>query len=635
MARVDPDERAALTGHHRPIVLLERHRGAGPDRFRVADEVAPGNPDLGVMLAYTPVHHLLLGLPGDPPGARVLVMTSGNLAGEPIVTDDDEARDRLAPLADAWLTHDRAIHVPCDDSVVRVVDGVALPVRRSRGYAPMPVHLPFRASPVLAVGGDLKNTFSLAEGHRAWMSAHVGDMDDYRTQQTFGRAERHLEELTGVRPEAVVADLHPGYRTHRWATDHAVGRPVTLVQHHHAHVAATMADAGHDGSRRVLGVAFDGTGYGDDGAVWGGEFLLADYAGYERVAHLGYVALPGGDAGVRNPCRMALSHLRSAGIAWSREHASVRACSDEELRLLDHQLERGFGTAPTSSMGRLFDAVASLVGVCHRVGYEAQAAIELEGLARSAPASAGAYSFGAPDEAGSVDCAPLLQAIVADLRSGTDPARVAARFHGAVVALVTDTAVRVCAATRRRGGHPVGGRVRQHPAGLRLPPLAHRRGPDRAPAPHGPPDGRRPRPGPGRRPQPSFPRRERHCPRGGPAAGDGALMCLAVPGRVLATWDKDGTPMATVDFGGVTKEVCLAYVPDTVVGDYAIVHVGFALQRLDEESALETLALFRQMGELDAEFGDHWGRAADQAGLPRPDGTDGTGPGTTEQEVTR
>ena len=447
VARVGPAERAALAGHHRPIVLLARHRVAGPDVLPVADEVAPGNPDLGVMLAYTPIHHLLLGLPGDPAGPRVLVMTSGNVAGEPIVTDDAEARDRLAPLADAWLTHERAVHVPCDDSVVRVVDGAVLPVRRSRGYAPMPVHLPFRAAPVLAVGGDLKNTFSLADGHRAWMSAHIGDMDDYRTQQAFAEAERHLEELTGVRPEAVVADLHPGYRTHRWAADHARGRPVTLVQHHHAHVAATMADAGHDGSRRVLGVAFDGTGYGDDGAVWGGEFLLADYAGYERVAHLGYVALPGGDAGVRNPCRMALSHLRSAGIGWSREVASVRACGDEELRLLDRQLDRGLNTAPTSSMGRLFDAVASLVGVCHRVGYEAQAAIELEGLARSAPAGTGCYSFGAPDATGSIDCGPLLRAVVADLRAGTDPARVAARFHGAVVALVTDTAMHVCAAT--------------------------------------------------------------------------------------------------------------------------------------------------------------------------------------------
>ena len=247
----------------------------------------------------------------------MLVLTSGNLSGEPIVTSDEEAWDRLAPLADAWLGHDRPIHVPCDDSVVRMVDGAELPIRRSRGYAPFPIALPVPVRPALAVGGDLKNTFCLGDDRYAWLSAHVGDMDDLSTLQAFERAEQHLEELTGVRPEVLVADKHPAYRSRQWAELHADGRPVIGVQHHHAHIASVLAEHGYDGGR-VIGFAFDGTGYGDDGAVWGGEVLLADYAGFERYAHLKYVQLPGGDAGVLNPCRMALSHLRAAGLPWDR-----------------------------------------------------------------------------------------------------------------------------------------------------------------------------------------------------------------------------------------------------------------------------------------------------------------------------
>jgi hydrogenase maturation protein HypF len=462
VAALTPLERALLAGHHRPIVLATARDHDGvhdsdhdsdshddqADRLRLADAVAPGSADVGLLLPYTPVHHLLLGLPGDPPGPPALVMTSGNLTGEPIVTDDAEARNRLTGLVDAWLTHDRPIHVPCDDSVVRVVDEVELPVRRSRGFAPLPLTLPFEVPPALAVGGDLKNTFCLAEGRLAWMSAHVGDMDDLATQGAFAVAEQHLEALTGVRPGALACDLHPGYRTRRWAEQHAAERPVTGVQHHHAHVASTMAEHGLDGSRRVLGVAFDGTGYGDDGAVWGGEFLVADYRSYERVAHLGYVPLPGGDAGVRNPCRMALSHLRAAGLPWDPDLPCVAACSPEELRLLRTQLSRGLRCAPTSSMGRLFDAVASVAGVCHRVGYEAQAAMELESRARRTPLTR-RYAFGIePTTTGpwTVDADPVLAAVADDVRAGTLTATVAAGFHAAVVDLVVEVAERVRAA---------------------------------------------------------------------------------------------------------------------------------------------------------------------------------------------
>ncbi len=399
------------------------------------------------MLAYTPLHHLLLGLPGDPSGPEILVMTSGNLSGEPIVTDDAEARERLAGLADGWLAHDRGIHVPCDDAVVRAVDGVELPVRRSRGYAPMPLSLPFEAPPTLAVGADVKNAFCLAEGRLAWLSGHVGDMDDLTTLEAFGTAEEQLRTITGVRPEHLVSDRHPAYRSRRWALDHADGRPVLEVQHHHAHVASTMAEHGLGSGDRVLGIAFDGTGYGDDGAAWGGEFLAATYASYTRVAHLSYVDLPGGDAGVRNPCRMALSHLRAAGLPWDDRLPAVRACQDDELRLLDQQLIRRTACVPTSSMGRLFDAVASLAGVCHRAEYDAQAAMELE--ARTGPVDAPGYAFAITEADGTwrLEAAPLVAEVVEDVLAGHSPGLVATRFHQAVADLTVEIALRQVSTT--------------------------------------------------------------------------------------------------------------------------------------------------------------------------------------------
>ncbi|MEH0515950.1 MULTISPECIES: carbamoyltransferase HypF [unclassified Streptomyces] len=462
LVRLGPEERSLLEGPARPVVLMRRlPRPSDADgRPCPAEAVAPRSPDLGVMLPYTPLHHLLLGLPGDPAGPRLLVMTSGNVSGEPIVTDDAEALERLAHLADAWLTHDRPIHVPCDDSVVRVCDGEPLVIRRSRGYAPLPLSLPLPVRPALAVGGDLKNAFCLAADRRAWLSAHIGDMDDLATQQAFGRAVAQLQSITGVRPETLASDRHPGYRSARWADRNAARRPVVRVQHHHAHIAAAMAEHGLDGTRAVIGVAFDGTGHGDDGAVWGGEFLLADYDGFTRFAHLAYVPLPGGDAAVRRPYRMALAHLRAAGIGWSTDLACTAACPPDELPLLERQLERGLNCVPTSSMGRLFDAVSSLAGVCHRAGYEAQAAVELEGAAVHAPAAdTAAYAFAlhvpedgrdAASAGGALraDPAPVLAAIVGDLRAGVAPGVVAARFHRAVTALVH----RVCVRARELHG---------------------------------------------------------------------------------------------------------------------------------------------------------------------------------------
>ena len=437
---VNDEEQALLTGAPRPIVLLSRRPDADE---RLAAAVAPGNPDLGVMLPHTPLHTLLFGLDGDDPGPQVLVMTSGNLGGDPIVTDDAEALSRLSTLADSWLRHDRPIQVPCDDSVVRIIDGAEMAIRRSRGYAPLPIALPFPVAPVLAVGADLKSVCAVAEGRYAWMSQHIGDMDDLATIEAFGATEQHMRLLTGVVPERLVADAHPGYRSSQWAQSHAGERVVVTVQHHHAHIAAVMAEHGLDGSEPVIGIAFDGTGYGDDSAIWGGEVLVADYKEYRRASHLAYVPLAGGEVSVRRPYRMALAHLRAAGIDWHEDLACVTACPPGERDVLRHQLDTGFGCTPTSSMGRLFDAVASLIGVRHIVDFEAQAAIELEGLARSWVGKAGpseSYCFGHVDPL-CFDAAPLIRAIVADLDAGTDRALIAARFHQALAELVLDLAV--------------------------------------------------------------------------------------------------------------------------------------------------------------------------------------------------
>jgi hydrogenase maturation protein HypF len=447
-AEVGAAERGLLSSPARPIVLLRRRADARDALARVA----PGLAEIGFMLPYTPLHHLLLGLDGDAPGPRLLVMTSANLSGEPLAFEDEDAFTRLAGIVDAWLTHDRPIHVPCDDSVLRVCDGEPLALRRSRGYVPLPITLPVPARPALAAGGDLKNTLCIAAGSRAWLSAHVGDMDDVATQQAFERAGRQLAAITATRPELFAADAHPGYRSTRWVERNATGARV-LVQHHHAHIASAMAEHGLDGRSPVIGVAFDGTGYGLDGAVWGGEFLLADFAGFQRFAHLAYVPLPGGDTAVHRPYRMALAHLAAAGIAWSDHLPCTRACPPEERRVLARQIERGVNCVPTSSMGRLFDAVSALIGVCQRAGYEAQAAMELEALAVAhlGAADLPRYRFAvhahgtAPLTA---EPAGLLEAVIADLEHGTPAGLIALAFHHAVADLVTD----LCVAARARHG---------------------------------------------------------------------------------------------------------------------------------------------------------------------------------------
>ncbi|HYY10714.1 MAG TPA: carbamoyltransferase HypF [Kineosporiaceae bacterium] len=439
-ADVDDVEAGLLTSSRRPVVLLRPRPGAG-----VADEVAPRGGRVGLMLPPSALHLLLLGLPTDPPGPAALVLTSGNLSGEPIVTDDEEAVRRLSGIADAWLRHDRPIEVACDDSVVEVVDGDPSPVRRSRGEAPLPIPLPVTVEPTIAAGGDLKNVFCVAEGRSAWLSAHVGDMDDIATQRAFARAVDHLQSLVDVEPRRLVVDTHPLYRSARGAEDAAVEQGMVLqrVQHHHAHVASVLAENGYASEQPVLGVAFDGSGHGDDGAVWGGEVLLAGYGGYRRFAHLSYVPLAGGDAAVRRPYRMALAHLDAAGVAWDEALPCVAVAPTRERSVLAHQLRTGLACVPTSSMGRLFDAVASLAGVCHEVGYEAQAAMELQALAeRSAAEGAYPLPLVAP-AAGPLqwDCGALVRAVADDVLSGAGAGAVGVRLHRGVAAAVVRAAL--------------------------------------------------------------------------------------------------------------------------------------------------------------------------------------------------
>lgn len=447
IADVTTDEAALLTSAARPIVLL---RSRAPRA--VVHGVAPGNPRLGVLLPYTPLHHLLFApVPGhDCPVPEVLVMTSGNLSDEPICYTDDDARTRLGAVADAFLVHDRPIHVPCDDSVVRVVDGAVLPIRRSRGYAPLPIRLPVEAPPLLAAGGELKNTFCVARGRDAWLGQHIGDMGSLETLGAFEHGTRHLEGLYGITPAGVAADLHPGYHTRAWAERTAPGAPIT-VQHHHAHFAALLAEHGEPVDATAIGVVLDGTGYGTDGTIWGGEVLLGGYRGVERIAHLRPVPLPGGDAAIRRPYRAALAHLWAAGLPWMYDLPPVAAAQPGELDVLARQLERGTQCVPATSMGRLFDAVASLIGVRHVVTYEAQAAMELEELAADSTGDRARYRFDVVD--GVIDPAPLLAAIAEDVRADRPVAAMAAGFHEAVAEVLAGVAT---AAARRHGVGTVG-----------------------------------------------------------------------------------------------------------------------------------------------------------------------------------
>ena len=435
-AFLDEAERALLRSPARPIVLLERR-----PESTIARECAPMQDWIGVMLPYTPLHHLLLERAEGIP--EVLVMTSGNLSEEPIATGNDEARHRLSPLADGFLMHDRDIHIRCDDSVVRNFDGQVYPIRRSRGYAPFPVKLPWSALPLLAAGSELKNTFCITNQEYAFLSHHIGDMENYETLKSFEEGVAHFERLFRVRPQALACDLHPNYLATRYAQERSEreGIPSISVQHHHAHMAACMAE--HRLDEPVIGVAFDGTGYGEDGAIWGGEFLVGDYMSYQRAAHLEYFPLPGGDTSIKQPARTALALLWSTGLDWEETLMPVKEFCAEDRSILRTQLEKRINAPDTSSMGRLFDAAAALATGRQKVNYEGQAAIEFEALAD--PTEEGGYRFEL--EESQIRVRSVVESMIRDVLAGIPPTKISARFHNGLAEMVRETVLKISADT--------------------------------------------------------------------------------------------------------------------------------------------------------------------------------------------
>ncbi|HEY3905042.1 MAG TPA: carbamoyltransferase HypF [Streptosporangiaceae bacterium] len=434
LCHLDETAERALRSRRGPIVLLQKRQDRDPRP--IAEAVAPANRQLGIMLPYTPLHHLLARA-----AARPLVLTSGNISDEPIAYTDDDAQDRLAPIADAFLHHDRAIHIRTDDSVVRPFRGRESVLRRSRGYAPEPVRLRnigFRR-PVLACGAELKNTFCLGKGDRAVISQHIGDLENAATLRSFTEGIEHLGRLFDIEPELIAHDLHPDYLSTKYAIDLADRQPsleLVGVQHHHAHIASCLADNGSTGP--VIGVAFDGTGYGTDGTIWGGEFLVGDLTGMRRAAHLATVPLPGGAAAIRQPWRMAAAYLDAAYPDGDQPGLDVQRRNADQWATITSMARRGINAPKTSSAGRLFDAVAAILDVRDRIHYEGQAAIELEQLA--APAETGLYP--------KASTTALVRAIVEDVSAGIPRDIIAARFHNTVAAMIVAT----CADLRDQTG---------------------------------------------------------------------------------------------------------------------------------------------------------------------------------------
>ncbi len=546
------EEDALLRSPARPIVLLRRREDAP-----IAEAVAPGSPWLGLMLPYTPLHHLLCTDTG-----RALVMTSGNLTDEPIAFDDTDAERRLGRIADLFLSHDRPIHRRCEDSVVRV----GFPIRRSRGYAPTALRLPVAAErPLVAAGAELKSTFTVVRGGEAFLSAHLGDLSSEHAYTAF-RADLELYlDMLGVEPAAIACDLHPDYLSTRWAWEQ--GLPLVEVQHHHAHAAACLAEHGETGP--ALAVVLDGTGLGTDGTIWGGEVLRCDLRDFERVAHLEPVALPGGEAAVHEPWRVAAAYLERAErpVPWER-WAAVRQSLDVNAPL-------------SSGAGRLFDAASAVLGIRERVSYEAQAAIELEHLAGDAVAAP--YTCRVED--GVVHGADLVAAVYDDVRSGREAERDRRRLPRGRRSGVRR---RVRRGREGRNGRPLGG-LPPEPASARLSALrARARG---IPRPH--PRVRAPE------------RRGGELRSGGSGCREARVMCLGIPGQIVDIADREGG-LATVDVSGVRRSVSVALVdePSAPVeeGDWVLIHVGFALARIDEEQARETLELLHRGLELQREL---------------------------------
>ncbi len=436
---VSDEDRKALQSPRHPIVILPRRPGSW-----ISPSVSPGNNTLGVMLPYTPLHSLLFGeSTEDLPALAALVMTSGNLSEEPIVTSNQEALSRLNHVVDALLLHNRRIHMRVDDSVVRVFRGKERVMRRSRGYVPAVIDLGAPFAEILACGPELKNTFCLTRGQYAIMSQHIGDLENYETLCFFEETLANLKKLFRIEPRVIAYDLHPSYLSTQYALEQH-GLQKIGVQHHHAHIASCMAENGL--SEKVIGVALDGTGFGTDGKIWGGEFLVADFEQFERRAQLRYVPLAGGDAAIRQPWRSALSYLRETyGNELPDDLPLWKEVPERDRKLVGKMLEQGINTVATSSCGRLFDAVASILGLRHEINFEGQAAIELEMAVHDG--TEGVYPFqieySIPWQ---IDVRPMIESIVKERQEGEVIGAIAARFHSTLAEIIAE----VCGELRER-----------------------------------------------------------------------------------------------------------------------------------------------------------------------------------------
>jgi hydrogenase maturation protein HypF len=423
LCAVNEAEEAELLSAARPIVLVARKL----TETRLARGISPDTNTIGAFLPYAPLHHLLL------QDFDALVMTSGNFTDEPIISDEAELPTLLGSIADAALAHNRSIVHKCDDSVLRVVNGQRQFSRRARGYVPNPIRIAASGTPhLLAVGGELKNTFCLVRDGNAFLSQHIGDLKDYKTYRHFSDEIESWKQLMRIEPRAITHDLHPGYLSTRFATlapiPHKIG-----VQHHHAHIASVMAE--HDLHDPMIGVAFDGTGYGTDDTIWGGEFMVADRGDFERVAHFKAYRLPGGDKGVEEPWRMAMSVLAAEGL----DEAAMRKFPAHKWRLVQKMVKTGFNSPLTSSAGRLFDAVAAILGLCDVTSYEAQAAIRLESIADPRVTDRYPFAVQTGDRPWVLDFGPTIRAILDERRQGVAAGEISAKFHNTMATSVLDT----------------------------------------------------------------------------------------------------------------------------------------------------------------------------------------------------
>jgi hydrogenase maturation protein HypF len=434
-AQLDDEEMAVLASPQRPILLLAKRSDPS-----LAPSVAPQNHFFGVMLPYAPLHYLLL-----EKAFTALVMTSANLSEEPIAIRNREAVERLAGIADAFLVHNRDIYLRCDDSIVRKTAGVTRFIRRARGYVPTPVFLNHTPPPVLACGAALKNTVCLTKEDRAFISQHIGDLENLATYRAFRDTIAHLQRILAITPQVIACDLHPDYLSTRYATEQS-DLPVIQVQHHHAHIVSAMAENHLDG--RVIGLAFDGTGYGPDGTIWGGEVLLAENGRYERVAFLQPLPMPGGAAAIKTPWRMAISYLYQAFGEGFRDLdlPFLAAVDPKQADILVAMMQQALNAPLTSSMGRLFDGIAALIGLRSTVAFEGQAAMELEMIAAPEPAAPYDFSWQTSDDGLRIPTAPIIQGVVTDIRHGRSNAHISRRFHTTLVRLFTD----LCSHLRRR-----------------------------------------------------------------------------------------------------------------------------------------------------------------------------------------